>query len=191
MDEYHTHEWAYTVTKRDHVLPPSSENVEGLGSTVQKRNFFWYDRTFRTPAQMQRVRLVVNKAQFGTAVWLNGKKIGEHLGSFTEGHFDLTDAINWKGENRLLIRIGAHPGAVPDWVMTGGDGEKEFWTPGIYDSVSVLLSGDLVIDSVQVAPRIQSSEILVETELTNHGSARTVTLTQRVKTWKSGVTWAR
>jgi beta-galactosidase len=44
----------------------------------------------------------------------------------------------------------------------------------------------LVIDSVQVAPRIESSEILVETELTNHGSARPVTLTQRVKTWKSG-----
>ena len=185
VDEYHTHEWAYTVTKRDHVLA-LSEPVEGLGSTVQKRNFFWYERTFRTPAQKQQVRLVVNKAQFGTAVWLNGKKVGEHLGCFTEGHFELTDAIDWKGENRLLIRIGAHPGAVPDWVMTGGDGEKEFWTPGIYDSVYVLLSGDLAIDSVQVAPRIQSSEILVETELTNHGSARTVTLAQRVKAWKSG-----
>ena len=67
--------------------------------------------------------------------------------------------------------------------MTGGDGEEEkIVDPGIYDSVSVLLSGDLVIDSVQVAPRIQSSEILVETELTNHGSARTVgPLTQQVK----------
>lgn len=185
VDQYHTHEWAYTVTRRDQVLP-LSESVEGLGSTVQKRNFFWYARTFRTPDQKQRALLVVNKAQFGTVVWLNGKKIGEHLGSFTAGHFDLTDGIDWKGENRLLIRIGAHPGAVPDWVMTGGDGEKEFWTPGIYDSVSVSLSGDLVIDNVQVAPRIQSSEILIETELTNHGSARTVTLAQRVKTWKSG-----
>jgi hypothetical protein len=185
VDEYHTHEWGYTFAKLYHVVP-ASEFVEGLGSTVQKRNYFWYMRTFTTPVRMQRARLVVNKAQFGTAVWLNGKKIGEHMGSFTAGHFDLTSAINWTGENRLLIRIGAHPGAVPDWVMTGGDGEKEFWTPGIYDSVSVLLSGDLVIDSVQVAPRIQSSEILVETELTNYGHARTINLTQRVKAWKSG-----
>jgi len=186
VDEYHTHEWAYTVTKRDHVLP-FTESVEGLGSTIQKRNFLWYERTFKTPAQKKRALLVVNKAQFGTAVWLNGRKIGEHWGSFTAGHFDLADAINWKGENRLLIRIGAHPGAVPDWVLSLGDGEKEFWTPGIYDDVSLLLSDDVVIDTVQVAPRIQSSEILIETEFTNHGAARTVTLTQKVKAWKSGV----
>ena len=43
------------------------------------------------------------KAQFGTAVWLNGKSVGEHLGSFTAGHFDLTGAINWKGENRSAL----------------------------------------------------------------------------------------
>jgi beta-glucuronidase len=166
---------------------PLSDQVEGLGATVQTRTFFWYERTFRTPTQKQRALLLINKAQFGTAVWLNGKKIGEHLGCFTAGHFDLTDAIDWNGENRLLVRIGAHPGAVPDWVMTGGDGEKEFWTSGIYDSVVLLLSDKVEIDSVQVAPNIQSSEILVETELTNHGPARKVTLTQRVKTWKTGV----
>jgi hypothetical protein len=186
VDEYHTHEWSYTLVTRDHMLPPSYKVAE-LGSTIQGRNFFWYERTFRAPARKPRAILVINKAQFGTAVWLNGKKIGEHLGSFTAGHFDVTDAIRWKGENRLLVRVGAHPGSVPDWVMTGGDGEKEFWTPGIYDSVFLLFSDNLVIDSVQVAPHIQSSEILVETELTNHGPACRITLTQRVKTWKGGI----
>jgi hypothetical protein len=187
VDQYHSDEWANTMAEawEDHVRP-SAGRVAGLGRTIQARNYFWYERTFRTPAQRQRALLVVNKAQFGTAVWLNGTKVGEHLGCFTAGHFDLTGAINWKGENRLLIRIGAHPGAVPTWLITGGDGEKEFWTPGIYDSVSILLSDELAIDSVQVAPRIESSAILVETELTNHGPARTVTLTQRVTTWKQG-----
>jgi hypothetical protein len=185
VDQYHTHEWSYTMVKETHILP-IPEKVEGLGSTVQKRNYFWYARSFKTPGKKQCALLVINKAQFGTAVWLNGKKIGEHLGSFTAGHFDLTDAIDWKGENRLLVRIGAHPGAVPQWVTTGGDGEKEFWTPGIYDSVALLLSDNLVIDSVQVAPRIESPEIVVETELTNHGKACTVKLTQQAKAWKGG-----
>jgi hypothetical protein len=88
--------------------------------------------------------------------------------------------------SQLLIRIGAHPGALPESAFFGTDGEKEFWTPGIYDSVSLLLSGSPAIESVQVAPRIRSSEIVVETELVNLGPARTVTLTQQVKAWKGG-----
>jgi hypothetical protein len=130
--------------------------------------------------------LVVNKAQFGTAVWLNGKQIGEHAGCFTPGRFDLSAALDWSGENQLLIRIGAHPGALPSSAFFGNDGEKEFWTPGIYDDVMLLLSDGPAIESVQVAPHIQSSEISVETELINEGPARAVTLTQQVTTWKNG-----
>ncbi len=182
VDQYETHEFIGTM-KRDGVLP-ATEELDELGRTTQKRNYFWYRRTFRAPAQKQRAVLVVNKAQFGTAVWLNGKKAGEHLGCFTSGRFDLTEALHWSGENELLIRIGAHLGALPESAFFGNDGEKEFWTPGIYDSVSLLLSGNPAIESVQVAPRIQSSEILVETELINDGPAHSVTLTQQVGTWK-------
>jgi hypothetical protein len=184
VDQYETHEFIWTM-KRDGVLP-ATEKLDELGRTTQKRNYFWYRRTFRAPARKQRAVLVVNKAQFGTAVWLNGKKAGEHLGCFTPGRFDLTEALHWSGENELLIRIGAHPGALPESAFFGSDGEKEFWTPGIYDSVSLLLSDNPAIESVQVAPRIQSSEIVVETELINDGPARSVALTQQVKTWKDG-----
>ena len=185
VDQYQTHEWGWTVTARDHVLPPETK-VDGLGRNLQPRNYFWYEKTFRVTDRKQRARLIINKAQFGTAVWLNGKKIGEHMGMWTAGHFDLTPAINWTDENHLVVRIGAHPGAVPDWVPVGTDGEKEFWTPGIYDDVELLLSNDPEIESVQVAPHIQSSEILVQTEVKNNGPAASITLTQQVKTWKGG-----
>ena len=39
--------------------------------------------------------LKINKAQFGTAVWLNGEKVGEHFGCFSAGYFDLTEAMHW------------------------------------------------------------------------------------------------
>src|ERR1700733_5999350 len=184
VDQYQTHEWGWTVTARDHILPPETK-VDGLGRNLQPRNYFWYERTFRVPETKKRARLIINKAQFGTAVWLNGKMIGEHMGMWTAGHFDLTSAINWTGENKLIVRIGAHPGAVPDWVPVGTDGEKEFWTPGIYDDVELLLSNDPEIENVQVAPHIQSSEILVQTEVKNNSSApASITVTQQVKTWK-------
>ena len=70
-----------------------------FGVSRQDRNYFWYARRFQVPARKQVAILKVGKAQFGTAVWLNGRKIGEHLGCFTAGYFDLTEAMSWSGEN--------------------------------------------------------------------------------------------
>lgn len=182
VDLYETHEFVFTM-KRYGVLP-ATESCEGLGRTPQKRNFFWYARTFRAPARREHATLVVNKAQFGTAVWLNGSKLGEHAGCFTAGRFDATGAMHWSGENRLVIRIGAHPGAMPDWAFWGSDGEKGPWTPGIYDRVELRLADNPVIEDVQIAPRIASNEIVVQTRLKNFGAARTVEVGQQVSTWK-------
>jgi hypothetical protein len=184
VDNYQTKEFVGSMIGEK--VFPASEALDTLGRTPQKRLYFWYQRTFRAPAHKQRALLVVNKAQFGTAVWVNGKKVGEHMGCFTPGRFDLTSAIHWNADNQVMIRIGAHPGALPTTVIYGGDGEKEEWTPGIYDDVFLIFSDAPAIDSVQVAPRIKSSEIVVETELTNLGPAREVTLHQQVTTWKGG-----
>ena len=182
-DQYETHEFVFTM-KRYGVLPPTTPPCEGLGRTRQTRNYFWYSRTFRAPTAREHATLIVNKAQFGTVVWLNGRKLGEHVGCFTAGRFDATGAMKWDGENQLIIRIGAHPGAMPDSAFWGSDGEKGPWTPGIYDSVEVRLADNAVIEDVQVAPRIASNEIVVQTRLKNFGPARTVELSQCVSTWK-------
>ena len=70
-------------------------------------------------------------------------------------------------------------------VSAGTDFEKNRWTPGIYDDVSVMLSGDPVISTVQVAPRLRSSQIEVQTKLHNY-SAHSVdfVLQESVHEWK-------
>ena len=165
---------------------PASERTTAVGVARQQRNYFWLRRAFRAPAARQVAFLKVNKAQFGTAVWLNGKKIGEHLGCFTAGYFNVAGAMRWGAENDLVIRIGAHPAVLPASVTCGTDFEKIKWTPGIYDSVSLELSDNPRIESVQVAPRIRSSEILVETVVKNYlDRPATFTLTERVKPWSA------
>ena len=165
---------------RFHGLPADKAPAETAGISRQNRNYFWYRTTFRAPAQRQAARLRVGKAQFGTAVWLNGKKIGEHSGCFTAGWFDLTSAIRWNAGNELVVRVGAHPGVLPLSVPTGNDFEKTLWTPGIYDSVAVLFSDNPVIESIQVAPRIQSSEVQVQTRLRNYGPGGSFRLEHRI-----------
>ena len=182
VDQYEFREHILNMIRRG--LYPPSEDTGVLGRTPQKRNYFWYRQRFRAPAKKALALLNINKAQFGTAVWLNGKKVGEHLGCFTAGHFNLTDAMDWEGENVLFVRIGAHPGALPDWVPAGTDKEKPLWTPGIYDRVSLHFCDNPVIESVQTAPRIGSSSVVVETQLHNYGPETSVDVVQRVKTWK-------
>jgi hypothetical protein len=167
---------------------PESALVQGAaGIPRQERNYFWYRRDFRVPARRQVAVLRINKAQFGTSVWLNGKNLGEHAGCFTASFFDLTSAMNWSGDNRLIIRIGAHPAVLPESYPSGADFEKNRWTPGIYDSVSVLLMDDPVIQSVQIAPKIAPPQIVVETRLRSYGvKPASASLSHRVTTWKGG-----
>lgn len=111
VDQYEFREHILTMIRRGQY--PPSEDTGVLGRTPQKRNYFWYRKSFRVPGKRQVAILKINKAQFGTAVWLNGRKIGDHLGCFTCGHFDLTDAMDWRGENHLFVRIGVIPALCP------------------------------------------------------------------------------
>lgn len=156
------------------------------GIARQKRNYLWYRRTFQVPERRQVAIVRINKAQFGTAVWLNGRKIGEYPGCFTACEFDVTNAVDWQADNTLIIRIGAHPGVLPDTYPTGTDFEKLRWTPGIYDRVSLRLCDNPVIEHIQVAPKIDRSEILVQTQIKNAGPAASFLLKHRVTTWKDG-----
>ena len=156
-----------------HEAPESTWDIlseAGVGISGQERNFFWYRKTFRVPARREFALLKVNKAQFGTQVWLNGKKLGEHLGCFSAGYFNLTENLDWERENTLLVRVGAHPAVLPKGAPAGTDFEKTKWTAGIYDSVSVLLSDNPVVETLQVAPRISTSEIEVQALVRNYGN---------------------
>jgi beta-galactosidase len=156
------------------------------GKVDQDRNYFWYSKTFRAPAPRAVARLKINKAQFGTAVWLNGQKLGEYSGCFTASYFPLEKAIRWNAENTLVIRIGAHPAVLPDNFPTGSDFEKIKWTPGIYDDVSVIFCDNPLLRTIQIAPQVASSEILVQTVVENPGKAGEFSLTHGLKTWKGG-----
>src|ERR1035441_3159932 len=115
--------------------------VSTAGVSHQERNWFWYRRRFHVDTLRSVAILRINKAQFGAAVWLNGGKVGEHLPCFSAAIIDVSGKLR-PGENEIVIRVGAHPGVLPASVSAGTDFEKNRWTPGIYDSVSLALSGE-------------------------------------------------
>ncbi|HVN80470.1 MAG TPA: glycoside hydrolase family 2 TIM barrel-domain containing protein, partial [Terriglobia bacterium] len=163
-------------------LPESSRSA-AAGKVRQNRNYFWYRKTFVLSSRRAVAILKINKAQFGTAIWMNGHKVGEYPGCFSAAFFNVTNTINWNGENILLVRVGAHPGVLPPGFPTGTDFEKLKWTPGIYDDVSLKLSDNPVIESIQVAPHLQPPEIVVQTKIKNFGSEGSYALSHQVSAW--------
>lgn len=178
VDKFESMEYIAALVRQKKL--PESARIHTAGNSGQQRNYFWYRKTFKAPAARAVALLRINKAQFGTAAWLNGQLVGTNAACFSSSNFDLSSAIHWNAENELVIRIGAHPGVLPVSFPAGSDFEKTKWTPGIYDSVSVHFCDNPVITSVQVAPRIATSEILVQTKIKNHGAAASFTLNQTV-----------
>jgi len=143
-----------------------------VGRVSEQREAFWYRRVFTLDSDVPQVAtLKINKAKFGTAVYLNGEKIGEHLPCFTPSYFNVHDLLKGKGqENELIIRVGANRESLPAHISGGYDVEKELYIPGIYDSVGLILTGDLQISRMQAAPDLEQQSVRVQTVIHNAGS---------------------
>lgn len=193
VDKYQTRQLLSALVTQGRYSAEAYKKLGDIrGISQQQRNYFWYRRQFQAPPRKAVAMLKINKAQFGAVVYLNGIRIGEHLSCFTAVTLDVTRAIRWDGPNELVIRIGAHPGVLPPTVSAGTDFEKNLWTPGIYDSVTLMTMDNPVIATTQVAPQLASAanrvpRILVQTEVSNHSDrAVTTTVSQHVLEWKSG-----
>ncbi len=107
-------------------------NVPGDWNTQDERLFYyegsvWYRRRFdyRPAAADHRLFLYFGAANYQADVYLNGKKLGQHIGGFTPFEFEVTGLVHETG-NSLVVRVDnrRHPEAVPtvntDWWNYGG-----------------------------------------------------------------------
>jgi beta-glucuronidase len=107
-------------------------NVPGDWNSQAERLFYyegtvWYRRRFdyRPSAPDHRLFLYFGAANYQADVYLNGKKLGRHLGGFTSFEFEVTGQVKETG-NSLVVRVdnARHADAVPtvntDWWNYGG-----------------------------------------------------------------------
>ncbi len=155
------------LIKKFFKMPYEEDVIRARGIARQQRNFFWYRTYFQAPDRYASGTLNINKAQFGSGVWLNGTPLGDDDSCFTSSTYDITDTVRWGERNELVIRIGAHPNVLPEGNVAPTDFEKARWVPGIWDSVSVWFCNGPSIVAQQIAPNIHTSEITVQTILRN------------------------
>lgn len=93
-------------TKRKDVNLPHSFSLPYFGPDTFYVGYGWYRKHFDVPATWtgKRINLDFDGVFQVAEVFVNGKRVGEHKGSYTGFTFDITDAVK-TGDNVLAIRV--------------------------------------------------------------------------------------
>lgn len=136
----------------------------------------------------RRIELEFGQADYTCHVYLNGRKIGQHMGSATAFSFDVTGAWLAQGPNTLEVAVGAHATTFAD---PNADGTYNCLTPGvsskhamlgIWERVALVSHAEVFVDDVFVMPSVRDRKLRVRTWLTNSGDGpATVTLRHSVE----------
>lgn len=116
----------YDFDKMDSLLVPGDWNT-------QKEKLFYYEGTvwlkrsfdYLKSKKTNRIFLYFEASNYQTDVYLNGKKLGQHVGGFTPFNFEVTDLIK-EEDNFLIVKVDnkrkkdAVPTLNTDWWNYGG-----------------------------------------------------------------------
>ena len=152
----------------------------------------WYWRDFDVPKEWKHkiVRIEFGAANYFAQVWINKKNVGSHEGGYTPFVFDITDALEFGGSNRLVVKVIDPPFNKRVGGFTLGSGWKQrevpSWKEGRYDlnfgglwqSVKLLVTSDIYIKDVFVMPNIEEGIIAVEATIMNKVESSAAALSQ-------------
>lgn len=181
--DVHPSQWTHTVPV------PGLLDLCTPSIRWEDHDYFWYRKTFQVPSGQEgkRVLVRIEQSQFGSEVWLNGKRLGSYNGCYTSHEYEAADAIDWAGENTLLVRVGKK-NTLPPGNAAGPDSEKISFIPGIWGDVMLILTGDPSIRVVRVTPRVNEkiAEATVRIEL-NSGASQRITISAVGVEKKTGI----
>ena len=79
-----------------------------LSGVMQRTERLWYRRTFTLPAEHGRGNeslLHFGAVDWEATVYVNGKQVGTHRGGYDPFSFDITDALNAKGPQEIIVGV--------------------------------------------------------------------------------------
>jgi len=169
------------------LVDKAAPSFDSVGVKYTKRNFYNYHRTFELPQDLPSVVLLkVNKATYGTRVFINGQEAGYNPFCFTPSLFDIRRFLKPGKENDITLQIGAYLDNIPDSIPNGRDFEKIKYIAGVFDKVEIILSGSPFIRNVQVVPDIKNEKIRVLAEIESNKDIEGFSIDFMVSEYKTG-----
>jgi hypothetical protein len=119
-----------TTLVDDGLYPDPGYGLNNLAipESLNKQDY-WYRNEFTLPASAltgAHAELTFEGINYAASIWLNGKLLGNTVGAFRRGSFDVTSALKPGQKNVLAVRISPppHPGIPHEQSILGGPGEN-------------------------------------------------------------------
>lgn len=143
----------------------------------------WYRREFELkPEELAGKRLILqfNRVAYEAIVYLNGREIGRHHGSFTPFEVDATAAAK-PGRNLLAVRVLSDNGPVYGTPFPAVHTYGSHWwlgliPGGITGRVTLSLEPETRITRALITPDIRRKTLRIDYEIDHHGNAAELTL---------------
>lgn len=172
-------EWEYCINQSketDHydgtiIVPFSPETMlSGVQKMVMPEDYLHYRKVFVLPEGFKKERVLLH---FGAVdqecdVFLNGKKLGSHVGGYLAFYFDVTKYLV-EGENVLILCVKDYTEKAPhargkQKLARKGGMSSLFYTPqsGIWKTVWLESVADEFVERVKITPMFDVAAVKVE-----------------------------
>jgi len=101
------HDWAVEMPFSGNAS--HSHGYRTVGPRFPDTSVGWYRKTFRIPAEDfgRRISVAFDGVFRASRVWVNGFYLGEEPSGYLNFRYDITDYLNYGGENVIAVRVDA------------------------------------------------------------------------------------
>ncbi|WP_258234845.1 glycoside hydrolase family 2 protein [Paenibacillus agaridevorans] len=115
-------------------------------------------------------RLQFERVSGYAKVWVNGERVGEHIGGYLPFEYDITSYLHETGTNQVVIRVDNVPrsnwlpgATLIEWIQYGG-----ILRPISFVTSNLCFISDIAIDA---SPVLGGAKVVCNVEVTNAGGA--------------------
>jgi len=168
------HDWA--VEQNFSPKASFSHGYKAIGRHFPDKTIGWYRKKFVVPASDlgKRIHLAFDGVFRHSIVWINGHYLGTENSGYQSFEYDITDYLNYGGENTVAVRVDA--GMEEGWFYEGAGIYRHVWLNKTSD-LHVATNGSFVTSKIGDGKAI----ITATATLQNDGlAAKTVDIEQAI-----------
>ncbi len=133
----------------------------------------WYGYTLAWGSQYKNkcIRLHFGAVNYLSELWVNGIPVGYHEGGYTDFEFEIQDFLQENQDNFICLRVVSPLISEDKTIGNLSSNEMPNWrgalSAGIWQSVQLIISDPIYIDTIFVEPVVAESKAVVHVEIHN------------------------